>query len=51
MLPEEASKLTLTNTQPLSQCIDGLAVECALSDEHQGSGNGVRGAAPGAEIR
>jgi hypothetical protein len=37
MLPEEAPKLTLTNAQPLGQCIDRLAVERALSDERQGS--------------
>ena len=29
MLPEEAPKLTLANAQPLGQCIDRLAVECA----------------------
>lgn len=37
MLPEEAPKLTLANAQPLGQCIDRLAVECALSDERQSS--------------
>jgi hypothetical protein len=37
MLPEEAPKLTLTNAEPLGQCIDCLAVERALSDERQGS--------------
>ena len=34
---EEAPKLTLANAQPLGQCIDRLAVECALSDERQSS--------------
>jgi hypothetical protein len=51
MLPEEAPKLTLTDAKPLGQCIDCLAVERALSDERQGSCNGVRRATPGAEIR
>ena len=37
MLPEEAPKLTLANAQPLGQCIDRLAVECALSDQRQSS--------------
>ncbi len=37
MLPEEAPKLTLTDAEPLGQCIDCLAVERALSDERQGS--------------
>lgn len=37
MLTEEAPKLTLANAQPLGQCIDRLAVECALSDECQSS--------------
>ena len=35
MLPEEAPKLTLTNAQPLGQCIDRLTIERALSDESQ----------------
>jgi hypothetical protein len=37
MLPEETPKLTLTDAEPLGQCIDCLAVERALSDERQGS--------------
>ena len=37
MLPEEAPKLTLADAQPLGQCIDRLAVECALADEGQSS--------------